>query len=549
MLSVKMIISRADEFTIQNILTSQFIKLMQSLDSKYFKTSEQKKLIFLTYEEHHFIESVFLRSILIDLLREEEVNVISDTLGFLRSDLTCPYEYLKNKKFIKNSEEERILYYFFNLIPPSHEKENIQNSNDIIHERTINPNYPLFKHQKEAIKSLKEKLQRYPHRVLLHMPTGSGKTRTSMSLICDYLRENEGFLVVWLASTEELCSQAFEEFKKAWSFLGDRKIEIGKLWGNAKIEDLFTMNEGIIIAGFQKLTAMINTKESQKKLSMISNRICLVVVDEAHQSIAERYQSVIEILVNSNSSTRLLGLSATPGRTWNDVNEDKRLSDFYNNNKVNLKIKGYNNPVNFLVDNGYMSSVHYKNLNYASGEDLKEYLTLYTEGSKDFSKEVLTLLGKDSDRNLVIVNEVIRLTNEHNRILVFAPSVESSNIIARVLRIQGFHIDSLTSRTDSETRESIIKEFKKNDEKIKIIINYGVLTTGFDAPNTSAALIARPTLSLVLYSQMVGRAIRGIKAGGNDRAEIITVVDTELPGFRSVADSFYNWEDVWNENS
>nr|WP_276751020.1 hypothetical protein [Chlorogloeopsis fritschii] len=59
--------------------------------------------------------------------------------------------------------------------------------------------------------------------------------------------------------------------------------------------------------------------------------------------------------------------------------------------------------------------------------------------------------------------------------------------------------------------------------------------------------IARPTKSLVLYSQMVGRAIRGLKAGGNATAEIVTVVDSQLPGFGSVASAFHNWEDVWRK--
>ena len=70
-----------------------------------------------------------------------------------------------------------------------------------------------------------------------------------------------------------------------------------------------------------------------------------------------------------------------------------------------------------------------------------------------------------------------------------------------------------------------------------VMVNYGVLTTGFDAPATSAALIARPTRSLVLYSQMVGRATRGTRVGGNAQAEIVTVVDPHLPGFGSVADA------------
>jgi len=79
-----------------------------------------------------------------------------------------------------------------------------------------------------------------------------------------------------------------------------------------------------------------------------------------------------------------------------------------------------------------------------------------------------------------------------------------------------------------------------------VMCNYGVLTTGFDAPEISAAVIARPTKSLVLYSQMVGRATRGIKAGGNETCTISTVVDTNLPGFGDIAEAFMNWEDVWS---
>jgi superfamily II DNA or RNA helicase len=78
-----------------------------------------------------------------------------------------------------------------------------------------------------------------------------------------------------------------------------------------------------------------------------------------------------------------------------------------------------------------------------------------------------------------------------------------------------------------------------------ILCNYGVLTTGFDAPAASAAVIARPTMSLVLYSQMVGRVIRGPKAGGTATCEIVTVTDPGLPGFGDVAEAFTNWEDVW----
>ena len=78
-----------------------------------------------------------------------------------------------------------------------------------------------------------------------------------------------------------------------------------------------------------------------------------------------------------------------------------------------------------------------------------------------------------------------------------------------------------------------------------VLVNFGVLTTGFDAPRASAVVIARPTQSLVLYTQMVGRGIRGPKAGGTKECTILTVVDPNLPGFGDVAKAFLNWEDVW----
>ena len=99
------------------------------------------------------------------------------------------------------------------------------------------------------------------------MPTGSGKTRTCMNIISDYLRENKG-IVVWLANNEELCEQAFDEFGKAWVNLGDREVGMFKLWGagNGVLHgnELLTYQEfidlkkdGILIAGLQKTNSII----------------------------------------------------------------------------------------------------------------------------------------------------------------------------------------------------------------------------------------------------------------------------------------------------
>jgi superfamily II DNA or RNA helicase len=154
-------------------------------------------------------------------------------------------------------------------------------------------------------------------------------------------------------------------------------------------------------------------------------------------------------------------------------------------------------------------------------------------------------LARDEQRNLHILAEIENLAKAHKRIIVFAATVEHSHLLAAVLRTRGFHATSVTSKSTNVAREIAIQSYKDDSHGVKIICNYGVLTTGFDAPKTSAAVISRPTKSLVLYSQMVGRAIRGPLAGGNRDAEIVTIVDQSLPGFRSIAEAFSHWEDVW----
>ena len=78
---------------------------------------------------------------------------------------------------------------------------------------------------------------------------------------------------------------------------------------------------------------------------------------------------------------------------------------------------------------------------------------------------------------------------------------------------------------------------------LNILINFGVLTTGFDAPQINTVIIARPTFSIVLYSQMVGRALRGPKNGGNKKNKLITLKDNLMHG--NMDELFENFETVW----
>ena len=93
----------------------------------------------------------------------------------------------------------------------------------------------------------------------------------------------------------------------------------------------------------------------------------------------------------------------------------------------------------------------------------------------------------------------------HQRVLVFAATVEHARVLTAILVARDVRSEAVTGLTPERVRDRAIRTFKSDDDIPMVLVNFGVLTTGFDAPKASAVVIARPTKSLVLYSQMVGR--------------------------------------------
>lgn len=532
------LLSRADDETLQIILGSAVVRLLKLLDSSLTTPTKLREILLRLHSPESLLLSKEYRTLLIYLLRPEQAKILATILGELNQKDV--FDVLEEIKIRRGSERERALFEFFELPIPQSES-----TPDVPQAELLIPGYSLFAHQRRAAYQVKQCLSLKPNRVLLHMPTGSGKTRTAMNVVADHLRSQEPALVVWLAYSEELCEQAATEFQRAWQCLGDRDVSLHRFWGNHDLE-LDQVRDGIVVAGLSKTYS--RAKVSIQFINRLGSRSSLVVIDEAHQAVAETYKLVLDALVVPYDKTGLLGLTATPGRTWADINADAELADFFARRKVTLEIPGYDSPVDYLVAEGYLAKANYRSLFYESGLSLTERDFKRIKDELELPQYLLDRLAEDEQRNLRILLEIEDLAQRHQRIIVFGISVQHSRLLAAVLRARGLAADAVTGGTPPQERERLISSFKDNSPEAKILCNYGVLTTGFDAPRTSAAVIARPTKSLVLYSQMVGRAIRGIRAGGNETAEIVTVIDSDLPGFGSVAEAFSNWEDVWRQN-
>jgi superfamily II DNA or RNA helicase len=402
--------------------------------------------------------------------------------------------------------------------------------------------YPLFDYQRDVLRRVQQRLYDGSHRVVLHMPTGAGKTRTAMNAIVEHLRRREPTVVIWLAYSAELLEQAASEFEIAWRYIGNRRLDVVRFWGGRSF-DLTTVHDGLVVAGLGKMHAA--GERDLMLLPKLGDATSLVVMDEAHQSIAETYAFVLDILATKKPSTSLLGLTATPGRTYSDIEEDTKLSAFWRGEKVMLEIKGYNNPVTGLIENGYLARPEFRTILIDTGMKPSDRDLERMRQNLELPQAAVDQLAEDEKWNTAVIEAASNLVSRHRRVIVFSTSVRQAVVLAAVLRALGHNARAVTGITPKPERESILQQFTSNSAEAMVLFNYGVLTAGFDAPATSAALIARPTRSLVLFSQMVGRAVRGPRAGGNATAEIVTVIDPKLPGFGDPAQAFTNWEDVW----
>lgn len=399
-------------------------------------------------------------------------------------------------------------------------------------------------------------------KLLVHMPTGSGKTKTAIEAIIDFIRVSirlaeDGGTIIWFAHSKELCEQAYNTFKALWRYKGDYPINIYKYFGDSDENELINCTQdkaSIVFCGFQKFRSIYKSNYKQSVLFELKHffhtNTKLVIVDEAHISQANTYKEAIEF-VNQMPNCRLMGLTATPGRSnfIEGDNQNNNLADFFDNNIIKICDKDgsvLENPLKYLQERKILAKIIFEELDF--NLDLKKMgykSTQITNLSKkdDIGDDELDLIAIDPNRNAIIITKIKECFIENDSILVFACTKEHCIILHRLLKLEGIESAVILGDTNKSTRANDIDRFKKND--LKVLINYGVLSTGFDAPNLNTLIMARPTKSIVLYSQIVGRALRGKNNGGNLTNKIITIKDNMI-GFPNPDFMFDYWRDFWN---
>ncbi|MDA8029999.1 MAG: DEAD/DEAH box helicase family protein [Alphaproteobacteria bacterium] len=528
------LLSRMKDDHLHDFLNPVVINTLRYYDENLAIPSKIRNLIFSKIPKEEMLRDTKMRNRLIDAMNTNDAIKLSHKLVSNKGE--NPFQNLKSLKIRKNSNNEKILFENLGV-----EHLEIALSEKLPDITNIEPYLKLFPHQRTAIVEIESFLED-SHRALLHMPTGSGKTVTSMRVISNMFIKNTPLVVIWLALTEELCEQAINEFDRTWKAVGDRPIPAYRFFKHHTPDILQKLDENpeaFIVASMSKLD---NVKEDQF-MTTLADYVKLIVMDEAHHAIAKTYKDTINIL-KKHTKTMLLGLSATPGRSSEQASQV--LADFFGKNRARMKT-GNQNPVRYLINEEYISEPdieiidHKTKLTNADLDLLKK--------SQDIPQRILDIMSADLVRNVKIVNTVNDLIENHNqkRILVFTTSIQNSRNISMILSAKNFNSYYVDSRISDQRRAKIIKEFKGDSKRPIIICNVNVLTTGFDAPQTSAVVIARPTKSLVLYSQMFGRCLRGPKVGGAKKSFIRIISDRAIVEYTDIVRAFEKFESHWGD--
>ena len=381
---------------------------------------------------------------------------------------------------------------------------------------------PLFDFQLSLSERIEDLLSREGAKGMLQMPTGSGKTRTVMHALIRHINKSNYLnksCMIWLAHTEELCEQAIESFKRSWLEYGSGIANVYRLFGSYEL----SVNEtkpGIVFASLQKLHSL---RKSNTDIYQHLSKICRVLIfDEAHKALATTYNQLVKSILSVSNDAILIGLSATPGRAQFADKENKKLASEFDNNLIKHEFDG-ENSIDHLRKFGVLAKLDRKVISGVKNLKLAEREIKYLDTFFELPPSVLQKLSEDIDRNNRIVKEVVNQVKKGNQCMVFACGVDHSKIISSLINLLSIRTCSITSDMKKTTRARYISAFRNGE--IQALVNYGILTTGFDAPNIGAVFITRPTKSIILYSQMIGRGLRGPKVGGNDKCVLVDVLD------------------------
>jgi superfamily II DNA or RNA helicase len=323
------------------------------------------------------------------------------------------------------------------------------------------------------IKAIQEVFQAWEHcmAVMLQMPTGTGKTQVFSQIIKTTIEHKApGKRALVLVHRKELLEQVCDRLR-------DFGIVAGKITAGQDYDSRYQVQ--------------VATVQSLIRRTRIILNLSLIVVDEAHHTPASTYQELIHVY--RKSDVKLLGVTATPHRL-----DGKGFSQTFDHLVQSMTIPEF-------ITEGYLADVEHM---ASSIPDLsKIQINSYTY---DYEDKALRAVMQESK----LIADVVKAFEDHcvrddgsiRKTMVFCVDSKHAEDIVSKYREKGHEIGFINWQTKPKEREQILQDFKHGS--LSILCNVEIFTEGFDCPDIEVVQLVRPTKSLSLYLQMIGRCLR-----------------------------------------
>lgn len=343
-------------------------------------------------------------------------------------------------------------------------------------------------YQEESVESALKSIQNKDSNPLIVLPTGSGKSLVISLIIQRFIKENPDKCILVVSHVKEILQQNYDELIESI----DSEIDIG------------VYSAGIGRKDVEQVTVV--SVQSGRNNPEVFKHVGLVIVDEAH--LVSEWDAGTYRKFLSNFDANIIGLTATPYRASGYIH----LSEEALFTEICCDYTSYEN-FNKLTRDGFISKL------YSKATDCK----------LEIPKGVATIAGDYSNNDLDILFDNERVTEEalkelkiiydsgvYKKILVFCINIKHSELVSDMMNDVGIKTSFVHSRMEGDRSEEI--DAFRNGE-LEALTNVNTLTTGLDIPDIDLIVMLRPTKSLSLYQQMVGRGLRVCK--GKDHCLVL----------------------------
>ena len=329
----------------------------------------------------------------------------------------------------------------------------------------------LFDYQEE-MKERIEKALRLHRSVMAQMPTGTGKTYLLTAVIDSFVSNNPKEKVWIVAHRRELVSQIDETVRKFHSYSAS--------------------NASSLLSSVKAMSIQWLMRHYDE----IEEEPGLIVIDEAHHALAKTYKEMWERFPKA----KFLGLTATPCRL-----NGKGFTDLFD-----VLVQSWGVPE--FISKGRLATYDFVSIK-SDGVTQRLIDSLQKRGADgDYqNKEMDMLLNKKPS-----IERLYRSLEEYGKDrkgIVYAINISHAQKITKLYQENGVKAIAIDSKTPATERQQDIEAFKKGD--IQVLVNVDIFSEGFDCPDVEFVQLARPTLSLAKYLQMVGRGLRIAKGKKN----------------------------------